>query len=160
MFGRWENARKAKKMKQKEKNGRTYNGRISTQKLKVKVSHSLQGLSLYGAQNKVKYQHTLKKHYTRRVKRGENHKSKKKKQKRAARRNSGSGKEISHQCKIFAPWCEIFALWCEILCLSSFSASAPSFLLNLICNVEFDSNSSCLDQLDNLGINSLQKLQN
>ena len=42
----------------------------------------------------------------------------------------------------------------------SFSASAPSFLLILICNVEFDSNSSCLDRLDNLGINSLQKVQN
>ena len=44
----------------------------------------------------------------------------------------------------------------------SFSASAPSFfasapfLLILICNVEFDSNSSCLDRIDNLGINSLQ----
>ena len=28
---------------------------------------------------------------------------------------------------------------------SKFSASAPSFLLIMICNVEFDSNSSCLD---------------
>ena len=42
----------------------------------------------------------------------------------------------------------------------SFSASASSFLLILFCNVEFDSNSSCLDRIDNLGINSLQKLQN
>ena len=41
---------------------------------------------------------------------------------------------------------------------SSFSASAHFFLLILISNVEFDSNSSCLDRLDNLGINSLQKL--
>ena len=43
-------------------------------------------------------------------------------------------------------------------------ASAPislSFLLFfLICNAEFDSNSSCLDRLNNFGINSLQKLQN
>ena len=30
----------------------------------------------------------------------------------------------------------------------------------LICNAEFDSNSSCLDRLNNFGINSLQKLQN
>ena len=35
-----------------------------------------------------------------------------------------------------------------------------SFLLALICNAEFDSNSLCLDQLNNFGINSLQKLQN
>ena len=31
---------------------------------------------------------------------------------------------------------------------------------SLICNVEFDSNSSCLDRLNNSGIISLQKLQN
>ena len=31
---------------------------------------------------------------------------------------------------------------------------------SLICNVEFDSNSSCFDRLNNFGINSLQKLQN
>ena len=43
---------------------------------------------------------------------------------------------------------------------SSFFASAPSFLLIRICNVEFDSNSLCLDRLNNIGINSLQKLQN
>ena len=34
------------------------------------------------------------------------------------------------------------------------------FLLALIFNVEFDSNSSCLDRLNNFGIKSLQKLQN
>ena len=28
----------------------------------------------------------------------------------------------------------------------------------LICNAEFDSNSSCLDRLNNFDINSLQKL--
>ena len=43
---------------------------------------------------------------------------------------------------------------------SAFFASAPFFVLILIYNVEFDSNSLCLDQLNNLGINSLQKLQN
>ena len=31
---------------------------------------------------------------------------------------------------------------------------------SLICNAEFDSNSLCLDRLNNFGINSLQKLQN
>ena len=31
---------------------------------------------------------------------------------------------------------------------------------SLICNAEFNSNSLCLDQLNNFGINSLQKLQN
>ena len=30
---------------------------------------------------------------------------------------------------------------------------------NLICNAEFDSNSSCLDRLNNFGTISLQKLQ-
>ena len=57
--------------------------------------------------------------------------------------NSGAGRKFRTSAKFSA---------------SSFSASAPSFLLILICNVEFDSNSSCLDRLDNLGINSLQKL--
>ena len=41
---------------------------------------------------------------------------------------------------------------------SSFSSSAPSFLMIMISNVQFDSNSSCLDRLNNLGINILQKL--
>ena len=62
---------------------------------------------------------------------------------------------------------------CEILQITKFSQSckipavlhfhAFSTLLSfwfLICNVEFDSNSSCLDRLNNFGINSLQKLQN
>ena len=40
------------------------------------------------------------------------------------------------------------------LCLCYFFPSV------MICNVEFNSNSLCLDRLDNLGINSLQKLQN
>ena len=31
---------------------------------------------------------------------------------------------------------------------------------SLIYNAEFDSNSSCLDLLNNFGINSFQKLQN
>ena len=35
-----------------------------------------------------------------------------------------------------------------------------SFLWSLICNAEFDLNSSCLDQLNNFGIISSQKLQN
>ena len=33
-------------------------------------------------------------------------------------------------------------------------------LWDLICNDEFDSNSSCLDRLNNFGIISLQKVQN
>ena len=33
-----------------------------------------------------------------------------------------------------------------------------SFLWSLICNAEFDSNSSCLDRLNNFGIISSQKL--
>ena len=38
--------------------------------------------------------------------------------------------------------------------------SALLFFWFLICNAEFDSNSLCLDRLNNFGINSLQKLQN
>ena len=46
------------------------------------------------------------------------------------------------------------------LCSSFLAFSALLSFLSLICNTEFDSNSSCLDRLDNFGINSLQKLQN
>ena len=35
-----------------------------------------------------------------------------------------------------------------------------SFIWSLICNAEFDLNSSCLDRLNNFGIISSQKLQN
>ena len=38
--------------------------------------------------------------------------------------------------------------------------SALLSFLSLIYNAEFDSNSSCLDRLNNFGINNLQKLQN
>ena len=95
---------------------------------------------------------TKRKYYYNGAKREENQKVTKESQNFKGRMNSGTWKAISHQY-------EIFALWCKILCFSSFSASAPSFLLILICNVKFNSNSSCLDRLDKLGINSLQKLQ-
>ena len=39
-----------------------------------------------------------------------------------------------------------------------FSFFCYSFLLNYICNVEFDSNFSCLDRFNKFGIDSLQKL--
>ena len=42
----------------------------------------------------------------------------------------------------------------------SFVFFALLFFWSLICNAEFDSNSLCLDRLNNFGINSLQKLQN
>ena len=41
-----------------------------------------------------------------------------------------------------------------------FVFSALLSFWSLICNAEFDLNSSCLDRLNNLGIDSLQKLQN
>ena len=50
--------------------------------------------------------------------------------------------------------CEIFA----VLHFVAFSALLSFW--SLICNAEFDSNSSCLDRLNNFDINSLQKLQN
>ena len=58
-----------------------------------------------------------------------------------------SRKQILQPCKIFI----------EVLFLLFFGLLSFWFL---ICNVEFDSNSSCLDRLNNFGINSLQKLQN
>ena len=46
-------------------------------------------------------------------------------------------------------------------CSSTFLAFfAPLSFWYLICNAEFDSHSSCLDRLNNFGIDSLQKLQN
>ena len=55
--------------------------------------------------------------------------------------------KISQSCKIFAM-------------LHFLLFSAPLSFWFLICNAEFNSNSLCLDQLNNFGINSLQKLQN
>ena len=45
-----------------------------------------------------------------------------------------------------------------MLHFSSFSTLLP--FSSLICNVEFDSNSSCLDRLNNFFMISSQKLQN
>ena len=42
--------------------------------------------------------------------------------------------------------------------LSIFQFFLLFFLLFLICNAEFDLNSTCLDRLDKFDINSLQKL--
>ena len=42
----------------------------------------------------------------------------------------------------------------------SFVFSAILSFWSLICNVDIDSNSLCLDRRNNFGINSLQKLQN
>ena len=48
-----------------------------------------------------------------------------------------------------------------ISCSSKFSVfSALLSFLSLIYNAKSDSNSSCLDRLNNFGINSFQKLQN
>ena len=55
--------------------------------------------------------------------------------------NSASKKEF-RKCSNFLVFSALLSFW------------------SLICNVEFDSNSSCLDRLNNFGINSLQKLQN
>ena len=44
--------------------------------------------------------------------------------------------------------------------LHFYSLFALLSLWDLICNDEFDSNSSCLDRLNNFGIISSQKLQN
>ena len=49
---------------------------------------------------------------------------------------------------------------CNFAVLHFSSLFALLSLWDLICNVEFDSNSSCLDRLNNFGINNLQKLQN
>ena len=47
-----------------------------------------------------------------------------------------------------------------LLCSISFVFSALLSFWSLIYNAKFDSNSLCLDRLNNFGINSLQKLQN
>ena len=48
-----------------------------------------------------------------------------------------------------------------ISCSSKFfEFSALLSFLSLICNIEFDSNSSCLDRLNNFGTASSQKLKN
>ena len=53
-----------------------------------------------------------------------------------ARRNQNS------QCSIFLAFSALLSFW------------------SLICNAELDSNSSCLDRLNNFGTISLNKLQN
>ena len=67
--------------------------------------------------------------------------------------NSGSRKEISQVVK--------FSQSCKIPIVLHFHAffTLLSFWF-LICNVELDSSYSCLDRLNNFGINILQKLQN
>ena len=69
-----------------------------------------------------------------------------------------SKKQISQPAK----FCRLrkFRKPAKFLLWSFSSVFCSSFLLALICNAEFDSNSSCLDRLNNFGINSLQKLQN
>ena len=69
-------------------------------------------------------------------------------------------KEFSHHGAKFSHCGDKFSHCVAKFSPSSFSASAPSFLLILICNVEFDSNSSCLNRFNKFGINSFQKLQN
>ena len=64
--------------------------------------------------------------------------------------NSHSAK-ISHDAKIWHPSA-------KLLDFPAFFAHLSFWFL--FYNVEFDSNSMCLDRLDNLGIISLQKLQN
>ena len=55
--------------------------------------------------------------------------------------NSASKKEF-RKCSNFLVFSALLSFW------------------SLTCNAEFDSNSSCLDRLNNFGTNSLQKLQN
>ena len=62
-------------------------------------------------------------------------------------------------CENFAS-CENFVTLQNFCCglFLMFSASLSFWLL--IYNAEFNSNSSCLDRLNNFGVNSLKKLQN
>ena len=61
--------------------------------------------------------------------------------------NSGGHEQFCHLAKIPV-----------VLHFVAFSALLSFW--SLICNAEFDSNSSGLDRLNNFGINSLQKLSN
>ena len=83
------------------------------------------------------------------VKKEENEKSQKAKTgSKKARMNSGKNGEQWQWQEAILP------------CSISFVFSALLSFWSLICNVEFDSNSLCLDRLNNFGINSFQKLQN
>ena len=75
-----------------------------------------------------------------------------------------SRKQISQVVKFrnlrnSAGW-EIFAILQNFTASLFVILSAPLSFWSMICNAESDLNSLCLNQLDNFGINSLQKLQN
>ena len=71
--------------------------------------------------------------------------------KKEKKKKQENAEAFSHGSKISHPFVKL---------LDFLAFSALLFLWFLICNAEFDSNSTCLDRLDNLGIISLQKLQN
>ena len=148
MFGSRENKRKSKK---KKKQRESLPSALCFTQPKF-VPHLLQDLGLYRFQEE---ENTKCPQFTL-IHQGKNGKKSKRdtgKSKCQSQHEQCTGKAISHQC-------DIFALWCKILCFSSFYASAPFFLLIMICNVEFDLNSSWLGRFNKFGISSLQKLQN
>ena len=67
--------------------------------------------------------------------------------------------EQCSECTVRAGW-GIVAVGCNFAMLHFFAFSALLSFWTLICNADFDSNSSCLDILSNFGIDNLQKLQN
>ena len=118
--------------------------------------------SLDTAPNQARLQKKSKSKVITRVKMGRNKKCNKKSQKATSRRKVNSGlqdeqwhkKEISQPAKIsLLPFFLYFLLLFHCIFCSS-------FLLVSDLQTEFDSNSSCLDRLNNFGIYSLQKLQN
>ena len=63
VFGRWENARKVKKMKEKESSRKTYCCSVFPPKVHKKIDPSFStSLSLYRATNRIEYKNTLKRH--------------------------------------------------------------------------------------------------
>ena len=74
---------------------------------------------------------------------GKNHKRKSNRVKKGKKKNQENVEAFSHPSAKLLDFPASFAIL--------------SFWF-LICNVEFDLNSTCLDRLDNLGIISLQKL--
>ena len=167
VFGSRESKRKGKKMGEKESSGKTpaiifINGEDLN-------SACLGGF--YSPTPFTNYQNNIVNTITMGAKKEENQKVKKRSQKVKGARsqqcrmnsgcmmNSGSMKEISQPAKFcrLRNFCNPAKfLWCSNFLIFS---TLFSFWF-LIYNDEFDSDSSCLDRLNNFGINNLQKLQN
>ena len=156
MFGSRENGRKGEKMEQqKKKRENSCPAAVYSAKRKIKNRSTRFQLSLFSAQisKNTKIPSVPIIHEG---KNGKNHKKEVKLEVNGAKKKQENARHFCTSA-IFRTL-QNFRTLLRSSRFSSFFCS--SFLLFLICNAEFDSNSTCLDRLDNFGINSLQKLQN